>query len=402
MPYKYVAYTADKTVVEGTIDATTEGLAREALGRSGYKLLSLKAARPRLSIRRSVPTLFGVKTHHVVAFSRQLATLIERGTTTLSALQLLRDHIRNVAFKEVLSAMIQDLQQGSSLSEAISRHPQAFPPIYSRMVKVSEQTGNLEVALRQIASHIEREKAVLKKVSRAMIYPAFILLVAGGVVTLMTAFTLPPLLEMFTEFEAELPLVTKLLMGVVGFVTAYKFYLPAVMIGVAALAVWYVRKPAGRHRLDRLLIKTPLIGPITTLRDMSHFSRTMSMLLGAGLPMPEIMDMVVQTTRNGVVREAVEDIQGEILKGGGLSRSMTANELFPPLLVQMVKVGEEAGTLSADLMAVADSYEQEVDERVNSLLSILEPGLLVVLGLFVAFIAISVIMPIYSIMGSIG
>jgi len=402
MPYKYVAYTADRTVVEDTIDVTTEGLAREALRRSGYRVLSLKAARPRLSFRRSVPTFFGVKAHDVIAFSRQLASLIERGTTTLSALQLLRDHIRNIAFKEVLTAMIQDLQQGSSLAEAIGRHPHAFPPMYSRMVKVSEQTGNLEVVLRQIASYIEREKAVLKQVSRAMIYPAFILLVAGGVVTLMITFTLPPLMEMFTEFEAELPLVTKLLVGIVGFVTAYKLYLPAAMIGIAALAIWYVRRPAGRHRLDRLLLKTPLIGPITTLRDMSHFSRTMSILLGAGLPMPEIMDMVVKTTRNGVVREALEDIRRGILEGRGLSRSMTANELFPPLLVQMVKVGEQAGTLSADLMAVADSYEQEVDERVNTLMALLEPCLLVGLGLLVAFLAVSIIMPIYSIMGSIG
>ena len=401
MAYKYVAYTADRTVVEGTIDVATEGLAREALRRSGYKLLSLRAARPGLSIRRSVPALFGVKAQDVIAFSRQLATLVERGTTTLSALQLLRDQIRNIAFKEVVTAVIQDLQQGSSLAEAISRHPQAFPPIYSRMVKVSEQTGNLEVVLRQVASYMERERAALKKVSRAMIYPAFILLVASGAVTILVTFTMPPLMDLFDEFEAELPLVTKLLIAIVGFITTYKFYLAAVIIGIAASALWYVRTPIGRHRLDRLLLKIPVIGPIIALREMSHFSHTMSILLEAGVPMPEIMDMAVQTSRNRVVREAVEDVRTEILKGRGLFHPLAANELFPPLLVQMVKVGEQAGTLSADLMAIADSYEQEVDERVNSLLSMLEPCLLVVLGLIVAFIAVSIIMPIYSIMGSI-
>lgn len=402
MAYKYLAYRADRTVVEGTIDVATEGLAREALRRSGYKLLSLRAARPGLSIRRSMPALFGVKAHHVIAFSRQLATLVERGTTTLSALQLLRDQIRNIAFKEIVTAMIQDLQQGSSLAEAIGRHPQAFPPIYSRMVKVSEQTGNLEVVLRQIASYMEREKAALKRVSRAMIYPAFILLVASGAIAILVTFTLPPLMDLFDEFEAELPLVTKLLIGIVGFVDAYKFYLAAAIIGTAALAVWYVRTPAGRQGLDRLLLKIPVVGPIIALREMSHFSRTTSMLLEAGVPMPEIMDMAAQTSRNRVVREAIEDVRMEILKGQGLFRPLAANELFPPLLVQMVKVGEQAGTLSADLTAIADSHEQEVDERVNSLLSMLEPSLLVVLGLIVGFIAVSVIMPIYSIMGSIG
>jgi len=255
MLYKYVAYTADKRVVEGTIDGSSESLTKEALRQSGYKVLSLKATRPPLSIRRSVPTFFGVKAHHVIAFSRQLATLVERGTVTLRALQILRDQTGNIVFKEVITAMIQDIQQGSSFAEAISKHPQAFPPIYSQMVKVSEQAGNLEVVLRQVARYMEREKTVLKKASGAMVYPAFILVLAAVVISLMVAFTLPPLLDMFAEFEAELPLTTKLLVGVGDFVGAYKFYMAAAIIGIVALAVWYVRKPAGRRRLDRLLLR---------------------------------------------------------------------------------------------------------------------------------------------------
>lgn len=402
MSYKYVAYKEDGTVLKGTVDATTEGLAKESIQRSGYKLLSLKATRPALSIQRSLPTIFGVKANDVIAFSRQLATMVGRGITTLSALQLLRDQVRNIVFKDVITAMIQDLQQGSSLAEAISRHPHAFPPIYSRMIRMSEQTGNLEVVLRQIASYLEKQKAVLKKASKAMIYPAFLLLLASGLVTILVTFTLPPVIELFADFEAELPLVTKVLLVIVGFVTTYKFYLGAVIIGIAALVVWYVIRPASHQSLDRLLLKIPLIGSIITLREISYFSRTMSMSINVGLPMPETMDLVIQTSRNVVVREALEDMRRGILEGHGISGSMAASKLFPPFMVQVVKVGEQVGTISEDLMVVADSYEQEVDEKVNNLMSMLQPCLLLVIGLILGFIGVSIIMPIYSIMGSLG
>jgi len=401
MPYKYVAYTEDRRVVEGTIDVSTEGLAKEQLWQSGYRILSLKATRPVFNIHRSLPTLFGVKPRDVIAFSRQLATLVDRGINAFSALQVLRGQIRNPAFKETVTTMIQDLQEGSSFADAISRHPQAFPSIYSRMVRVGERTGNLQIVLRQVAEYIETEKAALKRVRKAMIYPALILLVASGVVAILVTFTLPPLLEMFNEFEAQLPWVTKVLISIVGFVTGHWFYIALVVIGAVVLAVWLAKTSAGRERFDRLLLRMPLIGPIVTQREMAHLSRTMSISLDAGLPMIEIMDLAVQSTSNTVIRKALEDIRTQILEGRGLFQSMAPNELFPPLLVQMVKIGEEVGTLTKDLTTVADLYEQEVDERVDLLLSMLQPLSILILGLIVAFIAVSVIVPIYSIMGSI-
>ena len=401
MAYRYVAYSQDMTIAEGTIDVATESLAKEALRRSGYRLLSLKTVRPGLSLRRISPSFFGVKAQDVITFSRHLATLVERGSTPLAALQLLREHARRQAFKEVLSVVIQDLQQGSSLAEAVARQPQAFPAIYSRMVRVGEQTGNLEVVLRQVASYMERENTAVKKVGKAMIYPALLGLVATGVITILMTFTLPPLLEMFADFHAELPLATKLLIGFVDFLGTYKFSIAGSIVLAVGIFLFYVRRPSGRRKFDALLLKAPLFGQISSLREMCQFSRTMAISLSAGLPMPEVMDMVVQTSRNKVVRDALENVRRDVLKGRRLSTSLTARELFPGLLVQMVKVGEQAGTLSVDLLTVADSYEQELDERVNALLHLLEPCLIVVFGVIVAFIAISVILPIYSIMGAI-
>lgn len=402
MPYKYVAYTtADKRVVEGTIDVSTEELAKERLRQLGLSIVRLKATRPRFSIRQSMPTLFGVKARDVAAFSRQLATLVERGITAFSALQILKDQIRNPAFREVVTSMIQDLEQGSSFADAISRHPEAFPSIYSRMVRVGESTGNLEVVLRQVADYIEKEKAAVKRVRKAMVYPALVLSLACGVVAIMVTVTLPPLLDMFNEFEAELPLPTKLLMAIVGFVTGYWFYILPVIIGTVVLAVWYVKTPDGREMFDRLLLRIPIVGMIIAQREMARFSRTMAISLDAGLPMFETMDLIIQTARNSVIRSALQDMRTQMVEGRGLFQSMASNELFPALLVQMVKVGEQVGTLSKDLTTVADMYEEDVDDRVDTLLSLMQPALLLGIGLIVAFIAVSVVLPMYSIMGEI-
>jgi type II secretory pathway component PulF len=206
---------------------------------------------------------------------------------------------------------------------------------------------------------------------------------------------------MFNEFEAELPLPTKLLMAIVGFVTGYWFYILPVIMGTVVLAVWYVKTPDGREMFDRLLLRIPIVGMIIAQREMARFSRTMAISLDAGLPMFETMDLIIQTAQNSVIRSALQDMRTQMVEGRGLFQSMASNELFPALLVQMVKVGEQVGTLSKDLTTVADMYEQDVDDRVDTLLSLMQPALLLGVGLIVAFIAISVVLPMYSIMGEI-
>lgn len=401
MAYKYIAYTADMRLVKGKIDADAEELAKEALWQRGYSIVRLKAAGPGLNLRTAMPSVFGVKASDVIAFTRHLATLIDKGIPAFRALQILHSQIRSAAFKDVVAAVMRDLQQGNSVAEAVSRHPRVFPPIYSKMVKVGEETGNLATVLSQLATYMERQRGAQKKVRAAMIYPAIITLVAAGVVTILVMFALPPLLDMFDQFESDLPLATKALVISTGFVASYKFHLAAALIGIAVPAIWYVRRPSGRRKLDRLVLKIPVVGPIIIGREMAHFSHTLSISLDAGLPMSETMNLAIQTSQNSAVRREIENVRTQVLEGRGLSRTMAANNLFPPMVVQVVKVGEEAGTLSADMMTIADLYEREVDEKVDFMLSMLQPALLVVIGLGVAFIAIAVIMPVYSMMGAI-
>jgi type IV pilus assembly protein PilC len=401
-PYKYVAYTADKRVIEGTLDAPSEKLAREAVERSGYRLLALKGGRARLSLSQAMPSLFGAKPQDVIVFSRLLATLLERGTDIITALQLLREQIGNAALSEAVSSIILDLNQGNSFSEAVGKHPGIFPSIYRQMIKVSEHTGNLEIVLRQVADHMEAERKTMKKVSKALVYPAFVLVAAIGVIGIMMTVVLPSLLGVLEQTDAELPIATRILMGLSGFLSSYKLNVLAIVAGMGMAAYFYTHTPNGRRALDWLFLRLPILGRINLLRDMSNFSRTVSMMLKAGTTMTETMNMAVQTARNGVIRDALNEVRTEMLKGQGLARPMAANGLFPHLLVQMVRVGEEADTLGQDLEVITDVYTQEIDDRVSSLVSLLEPCMILVLGTIVAFIAIAVIMPTYSIMGTVG
>jgi len=403
MAYKYVAYTSERKVIEGTINVEDANIAERALEQAGYQVVSLKPVTPGLSIKQLMPTLSGakVKPQDVIAFSRQLARLISSGAGLMPALGLLRGEVSSKAFREIISEIIEDLKKGKPFSEAISRHPQAFPKLYSRLIEVGEQTGELEVALGEVASHMEKQRAITKKVSRAMLYPTMVLLLAGGVIILLVTVALPALTGLFAGLDVELPLPTKILLGISDFVNAHKLQLLPIGALVPMLAIWYVRRPAGRRKFDELLLRVPLIGPINHKSEISRICRTMSMLLRAGLPLSEIMGIVHHTTQNTALRHALRQVHKELLQGGGLSGPMSQNKLFPQLVTQMVMVGEETGTLESNLATVADSYEADAEERSAAFTSMIEPVMTIFIALVVGFIALSVIMPMYSVLGAV-
>ncbi len=401
MAYRFTAYTLDKRIMQGAVDATSESRAEEALYQAGYhRVLSLREIRPGLSLERLLPTLFKVRTQDVIDFSRQLATLIESGVTILTALQLLEGQASRAAFRKVIAGLIEELRGGSSLSQALSKYPQVFSYTYCQVIKASEQAGNLEVGLKQVAGYMEKRMTMTKKVTRAMAYPALVLLMAIGVFALLITVALPPLVGLFTSLGAELPWTTRLLIATAGFLINYKLYLLGGALTLIILIVGYVRLPAGKLWLDRLLIKMPVIGSINIQHNMCHFCQTTSMLLKAGLRLPQIMDIVIQTVGNRIIRQALRDVREKLVQGQGLSQPMAAINLFPRLLVEMVVVGEKTGNIDSTLATLADFYEQRVDQRIDTLISMIEPFLTIVIGLVVAFIALSMIAPLYSIMGS--
>ena len=402
MAYKYIAYGEDKRIVRGSMEAASESAVEEALEQQGYQLISLKAVAAGPTLEQMLPSLFQVRAGDVIAFSRQLTTLLEAGIGILAAVEMLREQASNRRFKRVLDSVIDDLRAGISFSAALARHPRVFPQLYQRMVEVGERTGEPEAALKQVTDYMERENATSKKLGRAMIYPVMILLMAIAVVMLLITVALPPMVDMFDSLDADLPVTTRILIGVVNFVSANKLLLLLAGGALGALAVICSRRPETRLTLDRLLLRIPVIGSISLQGEIARLSRVMSALVRGGLALPETMELAADTARNRAVKQALTEVQEELILGQGLSGPMSQIRLFPPVLVQMVKVGEETGTLDSTLVTVADFYEAEAQAKTDAFISLIEPLMTAGIALMVGFIALSVITPMYSIMGEIG
>lgn len=400
MAYKYVALTPSGQQVRGSIEAPSEEAAEQTLWESDYRILMLRAIRTWPHLDELFPTVFGIKRPEIITFSRQMATLIESGIAVLPALELLQRQARG-GLGRVLGDLAQAIKKGSSFSDGLREHPQAFPPIFARMIAVGERTGNLEVVLRQLAIHMEKEQAIIKRVRGAMAYPAFVILLAIGVVAILITMALPPLMDLFDEFNAELPLPTRILLAVSHFATAYMLHMAVALAVAVGIGAVYVRQPWGRRQLDYALLRVPLIGPVTVLTNAARFSGTTSMLLRAGIPVSEVMDLAIDTTENRIVCEGLRDVREGMLRGEGLSKPLSRSKLFPPMLIQMVEVGEETGTLDSNLETMAEFYGRDVDERISTLTSLIQPTLTLGVGLVVGFIALSVIMPMYGVMQSI-
>lgn len=402
MAYKYIAYGENKRIVRGSMEAASESAVEEALEHQGYQLISLKAVAAGPTLEQMLPSLFRIRAGDVIAFSRQLTTLLEAGIGILAAVGMLQEQASNRQFKRVLDSVIDDLRAGTPFSAALARHPRVFPQLYQRMVEVGERTGEPEAALKQVTDYMERENAASKKLGRAMIYPVMILVMAIAVVMLLITVALPPMVDMFDSLDTDLPLTTRILIGTVNFVSVNKITLLLAGGALGALAIICFRRPEIRLALDRLLLRVPIIGSISLQGEVARLSRVMSALVRGGLALPETMELAADTARNRAVKQALTEVQEELLLGQGLSGPMSQIRLFPPVLVQMVKVGEETGTLDSTLVTVADFYEAEAQAKTDAFISLIEPLMTAGIALLVGFIALSVITPMYSIMGEIG
>ena len=402
MDFRYIAYTSDRKLVKGRLSATDEEAAANVLNYGGYQVVSLKTVTPFFNIGNLTARFSGVKPREIIMFSRQLALLLESGTDIVSALELLQSQSTNRTFRGVIGGVASDIRGGTSLSSALSKHPRAFPEIYHRTIAAGEQGGNLEIVLRQMADHLERGVITEKKIKNALTYPIMLAVVAMVVVLVLVTFVMPTFVDLYSAFEAELPLPTMILIGLADWLSQYGLYMLAIVIVAGVLGYTYIRTPAGKYQWDKLMLRLPVVGRINRLSELARCCRTMSLLFRVGLPLPEVLSLAIHGSNNKAVVESLTEVQQELIRGQGLSKPMAKKELFLPLMVQMVGVGEETGNLDSTLTTVAQSYEVEADDRTSSAVGLIQPAMIIVIAVIVGFIAISLFSAMYSIYGQLN
>jgi type IV pilus assembly protein PilC len=399
MEFSYVAYTENKKLVKGKISASNDEMAMNLLGYGGYEVVKLKPAAMSFSSEKLVSLFTKLKPHEVIMFSRQLALLLESGTDIVTAIDLLKNQTTNGILHKALDNVVSDIRGGSSLSTALTKHPRIFSKVYCQAIAAGEQGGSLEIVLRQMADYIERAALAEKKIKGALTYPIVVLVVAFVVVALMVAFVLPNFMTLYEAFSAKPPTLTRIMIGVGTWAMHYGLYALGAILVVAVILYAYTRTPAGKLQLDAVMLKLPVLGRIILLQELARNCRTISLLFKVGVPIPEIMTMVVQGTDNRIIKANLDEVREELIRGEGLFKPMQKRPIFLPLMVQMTGVGEETGNLDNTLATVARSYEEEADDKTSSAIAMIQPALTIVLGLVIGLIALSLFSAMYGIYG---
>ena len=399
MVYQYVVFNENGEVVKGRLSAASEVAATELLGYAGYHVVNLKPFVPFLSLDKLLAILFPPKPTEIILFYRELAMLLESGISITTSLELLQGQVANRTLKKVLGEVLSDLRNGNQFSVAIGKYPRVFSPIYSRLLGVGEQGGSLETELRQIADYMEKEVATNKNIKNALSYPIVTSVVTIIVVGVLVTFVFPAFGNLYNSLGVDLPSSVRILIATAGHVQSYGIYLLLAVAIAAVLAHIYVRTPEGRYKWDMLALRLPLLGRVNHLSELARYCRGMSLLFHSGLPLTEVISLVVGGSGNKAMAKALIDVQQNMVKGEGLSGPMAKNTLFLPMMVQMVRVGEETGNLDTTLLAVARSYEAEAEDRIRSLTGLIQPTMTLVIGLIVGLLTISLASGMYSIYG---
>ncbi len=423
--YTYVAMDLKGKEVRGELesDSTTNAISR--IREMGYfptdvketkkaatpsaptgPVASAKPAKKGLSMEIRLPGLGGgkVKSKVLTAFTRQLATLIDAGLPLLRGLSVLRNQEKTPALKRAMSQITEGVEAGSTFSEALSQHPKIFNKLYVNMVRAGEAGGVLDVTLNRLAEFMEKAQKIKNKVVAAMVYPSVVICVALGIVTFLMTFVIPKFKDIFSDMlgGAQLPLLTRIVMGISDVVKS-KF--PMVFCGVVVVVILIkvaAKTATGRYMLDKVKLNSPVFGPLIRKVAIARFTRTLGTLISSGVPILQALNIVRETAGNAVVSKAVLQVHDAVKEGERIVQPLEASGIFPPMVVSMVEVGEETGALPDMLMKIADVYDDEVDNAVTALTSLLEPIMIVFLAFVVGTIVIALFMPLISIIGQLS
>ena len=382
--------------IKGKSMASNEAAVRADLRRQGVVPSRIRKQSAGLFKGRS-----SISMGDIAIFSRQLSTMLAAGIPLVQSFEIVGNGHENQAMQKLILAIKTDVEGGSALAEALSKHPLYFDDLFVNLVEAGEQAGALESLLEKVATYKEKTEAIKKKIKKALTYPAAVLVVAFVVTIILLVFVIPAFEDLFKGFGADLPAFTRMIIDVSLFVREQGWIL-AMMVGGAVYAFLYFKKRSRpmRHFLDRVALKAPIIGPILQKAAIARYARTLSTMFAAGVPLVEALESVAGATGNIVYEIGVLRMKDEVSTGQRLQQAMENTDLFPNMVIQMIAVGEESGSLDEMSSKVADFYEEDVDNAVDNLSSLLEPMIMAILGVLVGGLVIAMYLPIFK-MGSV-
>lgn len=401
MKLRYKAITADGKKIRGYIEANDRSEAAGYLHQKNLTPIEIKENRQE-DVMRKLPFFNRVKTGDLVLFTRQLSSMLTSGLTLIKSLEILKDQISNKTLRETIGGCLLDLQEGKSFGESISKYPEIFSPIYVSLVKAGESSGALEKVFLRLAINLEKQQKLRNKVKGALIYPVIVITLMIVVTFILMIFAIPQLSSLYEGLGVELPLATKIVVNISNFIgRVWPLILGAALVGIYGFMRWK-KTPKGREIYDRQKLRLPLFGKIVKESILTEFARTFGLLVGTGTLIVDSLNQSAGVTGNVIYEEAIANISRKVEKGVHIGEAMESYTIFPPLLVQLVKVGEETGKMDENLLKASDYFEEEVNQAVKTLTTAMEPFIMVVLGISVGFLVFSVITPIYGLLNAIG
>ncbi|MCP4685066.1 MAG: type II secretion system F family protein [bacterium] len=393
--FEYKGKTLAGAAVQGSMKANTRADLERVLRQNRILVKSISKKAPEIQIKFGT----GIKRVEVSRFTRQFATMIGAGLPMVQCLEILAAQMENKELSKVVNQVRDAVSGGATLSDGLKRHPKIFDELYCNMVEAGEVGGALDAILVRLAVYREKADQLVRKVKGAMIYPSVVAFVAVSVTVGMLTFIVPVFAKMFSGLGAELPAPTKIVMSISNFLQANFIYLILGSIGILAGFLWWKRTPNGALMVDKGLIRAPVLGNLVRKSSVARFTRTLSTLLSSGVSILDALEITAKTAGNLVVANAINKSVLAIAEGDTITGPLKATKVFPPMVIQMIGVGEKTGGLDEMLNKIADFYDEEVDEAVSALTSIIEPIVIVVMGVAIGGIMIAMYLPMFEIIG---
>lgn len=395
--FKYTALTADGQQVRSTIESVSLSAAENDLIRQNFKIKSIKEKKGFAQMEISPER---VPRQEIMHFSRQIAAFVRTGIPIVDAVRVVEEGTDSKRFKAILGEVRESLEGGVPFSEALAPHSAVFPPYYLGILRSAELTGQLDTVLDQLAVYIDRDMEARSRVKSALTYP--LVVVAMSVITMlvMVAFVLPRFVDFFDDLDAELPLPTRMLLGFSSFMSTWWWAIILLFVAIVVANMMVTRNEAARVERGRIMLGLPVIGVILQYSAVERFCRIIAAMMRAGVPLPDTMAAAIESTNNPVFQQRLRKARDEMLEGDGVAEPLARTDLFPSAALQMIRVGEETGTLDQQIESAANFYAVETEFKVRRLTDLFEPAVVVFMGVVVGFVAVALISAMYGVLGS--